>query len=240
MHLAAPRCKVQMQRFASPALQANALAQAVAEQLRVALIQQSTASLAVSGGRSPIAFFQALCTQTLAWERVYVTLVDERCVPADHPDRNAQLVREHLLQQAAAQATLIDYLQGIEDPGALTASALVQQALGQLQALPWPLDVAVLGMGEDGHTASWFADSAGLEAALNSPAPLAWVQPAHAPHLRLSLTLNALRSCRHLHLAIAGEAKQAVFAAAHAGQTPDKPIQTLLTHVPSLQVWVAH
>jgi hypothetical protein len=80
-----------------------------------------------------------------------------------------------------------------------------------------PLDVAVLGMGEDGHTASWFPDSPGLAVALAASEPVTWVRPAQAPHLRLTLTLNALLACRQRHLSIAGQVKQQVFAAARQG-----------------------
>lgn len=236
---AAPACAVDMHRFASSAEQASALAQAMAAQLAQAVASRGTASLAVSGGRSPIALFEQLRQQPLPWDRVVVTLVDERCVAAAHTDRNAHLVRQHLLQGPAAQATFIDWLQGTHTPDAMPPSALVAQASERLRALPWPLDVAVLGMGEDGHTASWFANSPGLHAALHSQGPLAWVRPVDAPHLRLTLTRHALQGCRHLHLAIAGAAKQRLLAQALAGHAPHLPIHDLLSHIRALQVWLA-
>ena len=234
-----PACAVDEHRFATAQAQADALALAVAGQLREALAQRGAASLAVSGGRSPIAFFERLRVQPLPWKNVTVTLVDERCVPGVHADSNARLVREHLLQDRAADATFIDWLEGVDTLESLTPSALLDEAQARLQGLPWPLDVAVLGMGEDGHTASWFPDSPGLDVALSASTPLAWVRPVQAPHLRLTLTLNALLACRQRHLSIAGQVKQQVFAAARQGVATDKPIHTLLARAASLQAWIS-
>ena len=88
----------------SPAQSAQVLADAVAQNLRDTLATQPRATLAVSGGKSPIAFFQALSQQDLDWARVNITLVDERIVPTAHVDSNTGLVRQHLLQNRAAAA----------------------------------------------------------------------------------------------------------------------------------------
>lgn len=83
---------------------AETLAQAVAQNLRDALAKQDRATLAVSGGKSPIAFFQALNQIELDWARVNITLVDERLVPTQHTDSNTGLVRQYLLQNKAQAA----------------------------------------------------------------------------------------------------------------------------------------
>src|SRR5262245_28450386 len=79
----------------APAL-ASGLAGVVAQHLREALAERGRALLVVSGGRSPVAFLEALSGESLDWSRVSVSLADERWVPESHPDSNAGLVRRHL------------------------------------------------------------------------------------------------------------------------------------------------
>ncbi|WP_372657772.1 6-phosphogluconolactonase [Hydrogenophaga sp.] len=218
-----------------------ALAHALADELRQAIAARGQAVLAVSGGKSPIALFEQLRVLPLDWHHVHLLLVDERCVPHDHADSNTALVRQHLLQDAAAAATLLCFFDAL--PAQLnpaTLGTLVQQANQRLAALPWPIDVAVLGMGEDGHTASLFPGAPGLETALRSNGPLAWVTPATAPHARLSLTLPALLSCRSLVLSIAGDAKRAVYRQALKNPDPALPVSLVLhQHLTPVSVWIA-
>ena len=218
-----------------------ALAQTIAAELRAAIAARAQATLAVSGGKSPIALFEQLREQPLDWARVTVLLVDERCVAHDHADSNTQLVRQHLLQGAAAAAafaTLFDAVPADLNDAALLA--LVSAANQRLSSISLPLDVVVLGMGEDGHTASLFPAAPGLDHALTAVGPIAWVRPASASHARLTLTLPALQAARHLHLSIAGEAKRAVYQAACEAANPALPISLLLNHPAcSVQVWIA-
>lgn len=235
-----PSAAVTEHRHASTAAHADALADAVAAQLRQALQTRPVATLAVSGGRSPVAFFQALSQQPLPWQRVVITLVDERCLPDGHAERNATLVTQHLLRGAAQDAKWIDWLAGVADPQQLDDDALLAWANRQAEALPWPLDVVVLGMGEDGHTASWFPDSPGLDVALHGLERLAITHPRHAPHRRLTLTRRAVAEARHRHLALAGPRKMDVYAQARRATTAALPVSLLLhdTRAP-LSVWVA-
>lgn len=218
--------------------QAAALADRVADDLRAALAARGRALLAVSGGRSPVALFAALRTQALDWAAVTVVLVDERVVPVDHPDSNTALVRRHLLADAAARATFVPFF---DTPGGADADALAAQADRRLATLAWPLDVVLLGMGEDGHTASLFPAAPGLDAALAADAPrVVGVRPAAAPHARLTLSLSVLRAARQAHLAIAGAAKQTVLA--QACRQPDlaRPVSLLLHDVPRPpDLWIA-
>ena len=225
----------------SPDELAQQLALTVADQLRRAITQRGHALLAVSGGKSPIALFQQLRTQPLAWDNVRVLLVDERCVPHDHPDSNTALVRAHLLQDAAAAARftpLFDRLPMALDATAL--NALTASANQRLSTLPWPLDVAVLGMGDDGHTASLFPGAPGLHTALTSAASMAWVCPATAPHARLTLTLPTLCAARQLHLSIAGHSKRAVYRQALSAPTAALPVSLVLhQQAAPISVWLA-
>jgi len=217
------------------------IAQQIAQELRAAIAARGRATLAVSGGKSPIALFEQLREQALDWTQVTVLLVDERCVPHDHADSNTALVRQHLLQGAAAAASFATLFDTI--PTDLNDTALldlVNAANQRLSAIPFPLDVVVLGMGEDGHTASLFPGAPGLDHALASDGPIAWVRPTTAPHARLTLTLPVLLAARHLHLAMAGDAKRKVYEAAAKASDPDLPISLLLNHPTcTVQVWIA-
>ncbi|TNF62585.1 MAG: 6-phosphogluconolactonase, partial [Burkholderiales bacterium] len=182
-----------------PGATPEAIAAHVAGALRTAIAARGRASLAVSGGRSPVPMLESLSAQPLDWARVTVVLVDERVVPRDHEASNTALVARHLLQGPAAAARLLPFFG--EVPAQFNAEvldALVQDATARIADLPWPLDVAVLGMGEDGHTASLFAEAPGYARAIVTDERLAWVvpeqSPSRAPHARISFTLNALLS----------------------------------------------
>lgn len=205
--------------------QAEALALQVAAALRGAVKERGRALLVVSGGRSPVAFFESLARQSLPWAQVQVSLADERWVPPEHADSNEALVRRHLLQGPATQAMLL----GLYRPAATPeqAAALAEQALAG-----WPaIDVLVLGMGDDGHTASLFAGSSNLPAALD-PACTQRVlaqQAPSAPHQRLSLTLPVLRAAQLPLLAIQGAAKLATLQRAlQPGPASELPVRALL------------
>jgi len=216
-------------------------ARQIADELRTAIAARGQATLAVSGGKSPIALFEQLREQVLDWHKVTVLLVDERCVPHDHADSNTTLVRQHLLQAAACAASLATLFDSVpSDLGETALDDLVDAANQRLSAIPLPLDVVVLGMGEDGHTASLFPAAPGLDHALTSEGPIAWVRPATAPHARLTFTLPVLLAARHLHLSIAGDAKRKVYQAAAEASNPSLPISLLLNHPAcTVQVWIA-
>lgn len=217
----------------------SALAASIADGLRAALAERGEASLAVSGGKSPIALFEQLRTQVLEWSKVRVTLVDERCVAHDHADSNTALVRKHLLQDAASAATFVPLFDTLPtDVSDAVLPGLVTDANRRLSALTFPLDVVVLGMGEDGHTASLFPAAPGLDNALVSPGPIAWVRPATAPHARLTLTLPALLTARHVHLPLSGDNKLKVYQEACLSANPELPVSLLLNNPAcDVQVW---
>lgn len=228
---------------------AMALAHDIAQRLRDAVALRGTALLAVSGGRSPVALFQALSQQALPWAHVTVLLADERCVPFAHPDSNARLVHEHLLQGPAAAACWVPLVNPDlptlpEPPPATNLQALQQAAETRLATLPWPLDVAVLGMGLDAHTASFFPGAPGLHAALTTDARCAWVLPDaqrnQALHARITLSLNCLLGARQLCLPLSGAAKLGVYALARQQATPERPISLLLCQTDTpVSVWIS-
>lgn len=220
---------------------AQQLAQHIARRLRKAITQRGHAVLAVSGGKSPVAMFEQLRQQPLEWSHVTVLLVDERCVPHDHADSNTALVHTHLLQGDAAQASFVpffDRLPDVLDEAAL--DALTETANARLAAQPWPIDVAVLGMGEDGHTASLFPGAARLSKALHSSGPVTWLHPPAAPHARLTLTLPALLTTHELMLSISGATKLAVFQQARRAADESLPVSLVLNqYFTPVSVWLA-
>jgi 6-phosphogluconolactonase len=202
---------VNLRRFDGPAAAAAALAAQVATALRLGLSLRGTASLAVAGGRTPVPMFQVLRDAELDWNRVQVTLTDERWVPQDDPASNAALVRRELLAGAAAAARFVP----LHDGTARAADA-VAAIWNNLRAVARPFDAVVLGMGEDGHFASLFAGNDGLAAALDpgaAPACVAMRAPV-APAERISLNLAALLQARRLFLLITGTAKRELLQAA--------------------------
>lgn len=224
---------------ASAQEQTDRLCDAVCAALRADLAANGHALLVVSGGRSPAALFDALAAVPLDWSRVTVTLADERVVPADHADSNAALVRAHLLRGAAASAR---FLPLVEDPADPQRCAV--RAAAQWRALAQPPSVIVLGMGEDGHTASLFPGAAGLPAALDPGCADAYVliSPPAAPYPRISLSLAAILQARRLLLSIAGHAKRTVFE--QASKPPPRaqwPISFVIqqTRVPFDAFWTA-
>lgn len=216
---------VQQYRYADGAQRAQALAEAAAEALRDGLRRRGAASLIVSGGRTPIPFFEALSSMALDWSGVTVSLADDRWVPADHADSNERLVRAHLLRAAAAAARFVPLVDATQTPQQHLAAA--ERALAQL---PRPCDALVLGMGDDGHTASLFPGAPGTAEAmdLRQPQRVAAVTPATAPHRRISLTLRALLDARLLLIHIAGEGKRAVIEHAARGTPAQYPIAAVL------------
>lgn len=210
---------------------ASALAERVADRLRAGLAERDFALLAVSGGRTPLRFFELLAHAALDWSKVQVTLVDERWVDAHDPRSNARLVREHLLQGAAAAAQFVPLYTGAATPEEGQA-----EAGRRVRALPLPFDAVVLGMGLDGHTASFFPGGDQLAAALDPDLP-SGVLPMRAPDAgepRITLTLPALLRTRHLFLHIEGEDKREVLAQARLGlgEAAHYPVRAVLERSP--------
>lgn len=197
----------------------------VAGALRVAIAERGRALLVVSGGRSPVAFFQRLACEALPWKQVLVSLADERWVPISDAASNEALVRRHLLQGAAAEACMIGLYRSAQSLE--LAASLADQAIAGLPAI----DVLVLGMGDDGHTASLFPHSPLLAAALRADCAQAVLpmQAPTAPHERLSLTLPRLAAARLSLLAIQGPAKlQTLSRALQPGAVEALPVRSLL------------
>lgn len=220
-------------RFSSNEELSQELAVRVAADLAQALERRGEATLAVSGGSTPALFFKALSLAPLDWSRVAITQVDERWVDEAHSDSNARLIREQLLQNNAAVATFISMKTDAKSP--FTAEA---DAREKLQLFDGEIDVIVLGMGEDGHTASFFPDASTLGRALDPAGTrlCVAVSPPQAPHMRMTLALPAILRACHCYLHIAGAKKLQVLEQAFApGDVQQLPVRSVL-HSPGREL----
>lgn len=210
--------------FDSRTALASALAGTVAGQLREAITATDKASLAVSGGSTPTLFFEILSQADLDWDKVTVTLIDERFVDETSSRSNASLARSKLLQGPASQATFVPLYRPAE-----TLDAAATEASAAVGKIGLPIDVAILGMGNDGHTASFFPDASELDALLD-PSAKAIVAPVHAQSAgepRLTQTLPVIASARFIALHIEGAEKSAALKKALSnGSTP--PIRLVI------------
>jgi len=192
------------------------LAAWVAGELAQGIAQRGRASLVVSGGRTPLGLFRLLRDKPLDWSRVTITLADERWVDNTHADSNEKLVRENLLVGGAAAATFIPLKFDAADPVAGAA-----RASEAMRAVPDAFDVVILGMGEDGHTASLFPDSPQLAAGLldaTGEACLATENATKAPRWRITLTAPRLARARNIALHVTGAQKWQLLGEVLAGQ----------------------
>jgi 6-phosphogluconolactonase len=213
-------------RYADIETLSQELATLIAGSLTAAIGARGLASLIVSGGRSPVRLFEMLRTQPLDWDRVCVALADERWVGPEDPASNERLVRDVLLKDHAASARFHGLKNGAPTPDLGAVSAWETFA-----RVPRPFDAVILGMGDDGHTASLFPGSPNLPSALNQAAAAGCVgmwAPV-APQPRLSLNLSALLDSRRIVVLITGESKWRTYAAACApGPVEDMPIRAVL------------
>lgn len=204
--------------------QAEVVARYILAQLRDAIDQRGQASLALSGGRGPERFLRRLDQAEIDWDKVTITQVDERWVPPEHEQSNAGLI-QRCMPQALAQATWLPMYQG----KSLQADAhYCHSMLAPLQLL----DVVVLGMGPDGHTASLFPHMPNLAEHLSEQTQdLCIAVPEEGERLaRLSMTAAVINRARCKLLVLNGEDKQAQLATAlDTGDALKLPIAAFLT-----------
>jgi 6-phosphogluconolactonase len=213
------------------------LAAGIAADLAAAIEARGMASLVVSGGRSPVKLFERLRTLTIDWSRVCVALADERWVDPSDPASNERLVREALLRDAAAAARFT----GLKNECA-TPELGAGLAWSTFNGVPRPFDVMVLGMGDDGHTASLFPDSPGLQLGLDEAAAAGCIgmKSPTKPEARLSLNLAALLDSRRIVMLITGESKWRTYIAAlQPGAVERMPVRAVLRQrrAPVAVIW---
>jgi 6-phosphogluconolactonase len=213
-------------RFPDALALAHALSGEIKVDLEEAIAVRGAASLVVSGGRTPSKLFTQLRDEKLDWSKVWVTLADERWVDTSSDASNERLVRETLLTGGAAAAHFV----GMKNP-APTPEQGADWATRALTRVPRPFDVVLLGMGEDGHTASLFPGSLALARALDRTAAAGCVaiNALTAPHARISLNLSALLDARRVVLHIEGDSKWQVYQRARMpGAVAELPVRAVL------------
>ncbi|MBT8446473.1 MAG: 6-phosphogluconolactonase [Gammaproteobacteria bacterium] len=211
--------------YISAAALSDAVAAALAGAIGRGIAARGSATLVLSGGGTPGPAYGRLFEMDLPWQAVTLTLADDRCVPEDSPASNAGMVNALRAETPAAAARFVP----------LYAPGSAGSCNPDVSALPRPFDAVLLGMGEDGHTASLFPHAAGLAAALDpdgeatcvslTPDPL----PDNAPYPRVTLTAAALADAGEIMLLLVGADKLAVYKQAMAdGDAEAMPVRAVL------------
>ncbi len=195
----------------------SAVAKRITDELTHALTTEETVYAALSGGTSPLGCYEQLANSKLPWNRVCVSLTDERCVPGNHADSNERMLRQHLLTACAEPANFV----AMQD---LTFAT--------------QFSVVLVGMGEDGHFASIFPDASERQTAIdtNQAPTVLQTSTAASPHRRITLNLSALTYTSALLLLAFGESKKR-----HLLNPGGLPVDALLaqTRTPVEVFWAA-
>jgi 6-phosphogluconolactonase len=201
-----------------------ALARRIGESLRGAVRQRATASMIVSGDSSPRDLFQELKILPLPWCLVTLVPSDERWVPVDHAQSNEGMIRRELLSGEPGFAHFVSlYRRGVSAAGSLPT---LRAALAEV---PRPFDTVVVGMGEDGHTASLFPDSPDIATALRSRDECVVQEVPRLGAPCVSLTVRTLLDAREVALLFFGARKRAIYEASlEPGPVEQYPIRALV------------
>lgn len=212
------------------------LSKKIIEDLALAVETKGYATLVLSGGSTPKNLLRALSNMQFSWEKVRVTLVDERWVEPSNANSNQKLIKDYLLQNHAKNARFIPLKNS-----AIRAKDAVVSLEVALHGLSHELDVVVLGMGEDAHTASFFPHSSELAFALNTNDLCCATTAVQEPKERITLSRSFLLSSKNLILHIEGKVKKEVFQkAVKSDDVVNMPIVAMMQQKnPLLEVYYA-
>ena len=204
-------------------------AQQIADTLKTAIMEKGKASMMLSGGSSPRPVYETLSGMDLPWENVTIGLVDDRWIERGQSGSNETFLDETLFKGRARNAKFVGLKTKDLNPDAGVTTSEVQVSM-----IPRPFDMCIMGMGLDGHTASWFPKSRGLKQALdpyNSQSVSAIDAsgcPAAGDHPhRITLTLSAVMTSKQLILMIPGVHKSDVFKKSSTKSVYDAPVKAL-------------
>ncbi len=230
---------VEIETFPTVETWAQSIAGRIEETLGAAVIRNGKALFAGPGGSTPSPVYARLAQAEIGWDRVAVTLVDERYVPESDPESNARLIQDVLLQGPAAKATFIPLYHS-----EITVDRAAAVAAHALTAAGGRFDAVLLGMGEDGHICSMFPHSPTLKTLLSPTLKPTVLGVPHgrdgaAPSLeRISINLPYLMAAGRVILGLKGAAKLAVFQKEALGDPTVQPIAALIAaKVPLEVVW---
>jgi len=207
----------------------------IIELLQDEIEEKGKASLLVSGGSTPKPLFQKLSNMDIPWEKVTISLVDDRWLEPTHKDSNELLVKENLIQNYASKAKFVGmYIEG------KTAYESDEDCSLTYEDSVFPFDVIILGMGGDSHTASLFPNNEKLKEAydLKNENLCISIKPDTAPYDRMSLTLGAILSAKNIILHIEGEEKLKVYEEAlNSKDIFNTPISAVLNNERLIEVY---
>lgn len=188
--------------------------------LQNTLSRKPQATLVVPGGNTPRHYLPALAKCQLPWDRITITLSDERWVDTNDNQSNEKLIKQHLLTHLPANTPFVGLKTAHDNP-----CDAIETLHQRLDHLPLPVSLTVLGLGEDGHTASLFP---GMNPDLLSAHHCIAVAPPIAPSLRMSLSLEMLASSEQIVLVVMGENKRKLLDRISEKPDPRLPIAWLL------------
>jgi 6-phosphogluconolactonase len=176
------------------------VARRISELASSAISQRGIFRIALAGGETPRRCYEKLRDLSVDWAHVHIYFGDERCLPIGDVNRNDSMVREILLKHINIRTANVNAISA--ELGANKAAAIYSSLLNQIV----PLDLVLLGMGDDGHTASLFPNNLAIE---NNAAAVPVFNAPKLPAERVSLGLKTLNSAKHKIFLVAGEGKRA-------------------------------
>jgi len=221
----------------TPSKWVQTAADLIIEQAQAAIQTRGSWSLVLSGGGTPKPVYQALVTRKdeIDWKNTFIFFGDERCVPPDHPESNYRMAKETFLDNVPIEQQNIFRM-----IGEITPDSAAQDYQGMIDAHFYKaekcFDTILLGLGDDGHTASLFPGEPALKE------DNAWVTPSQNPHTqtdRITLTFPAINAARSIIFLVSGENKAGVIANVihNSTESPDYPAKRV-TGTNTAPTWV--